>query len=37
MIQLERDYRFIVIDSEAGMEHISRGTIGKPGHAAYRE
>jgi CO dehydrogenase maturation factor len=30
MIQLERDYRFIVIDSEAGMEHISRGTIGKP-------
>lgn len=30
MKQLERDYRFIVIDSEAGMEHISRGTIGKP-------
>jgi len=30
MVQLERDYRFIVIDSEAGMEHISRGTIGKP-------
>jgi len=30
MIQLERDYRFIVIDTEAGMEHISRGTIGKP-------
>jgi CO dehydrogenase maturation factor len=30
MLQLERDYRFIVIDSEAGMEHISRGTIGKP-------
>ena len=28
--QLERDYRFIVIDTEAGMEHISRGTIGKP-------
>lgn len=30
MAQLERDYRFIVIDTEAGMEHISRGTIGKP-------
>ncbi len=30
MNQLERDYRFIVIDTEAGMEHISRGTIGKP-------
>jgi CO dehydrogenase maturation factor len=30
MIQLERDYRFIVIDTEAGMEHISRRTIGKP-------
>ena len=30
MIQLERDNRFIVIDTEAGMEHISRGTIGKP-------
>ena len=30
MEQLEREYRFIVIDSEAGMEHISRGTIGKP-------
>jgi len=30
IIQLERDYRFIVIDTEAGMEHISRGTIGKP-------
>ena len=28
--RLERDYRFIVIDTEAGMEHISRGTIGKP-------
>jgi CO dehydrogenase maturation factor len=27
---LERDYRFIIIDSEAGMEHISRGTIGIP-------
>jgi len=30
MQTLERDYQFIVIDSEAGMEHISRGTIGKP-------
>jgi CO dehydrogenase maturation factor len=30
MLQLERDYPFIVIDTEAGMEHISRGTIGKP-------
>jgi CO dehydrogenase maturation factor len=30
MLQLERDYHFIVIDTEAGMEHISRGTIGKP-------
>jgi CO dehydrogenase maturation factor len=30
MIELEREYRFIVIDTEAGMEHISRGTIGKP-------
>lgn len=30
MKQLERDYRFIVIDTEAGMEHISRGTIGTP-------
>ncbi|MDD1715896.1 MAG: AAA family ATPase [Methanolinea sp.] len=27
---LEKEYRFIVIDSEAGMEHISRGTIGHP-------
>lgn len=30
MGELERDYRFIVIDTEAGMEHIARGTIGKP-------
>jgi CO dehydrogenase maturation factor len=30
MMLLERDYRFVVIDTEAGMEHISRGTIGKP-------
>ena len=30
MEQLERDNHFIIIDSEAGMEHISRGTIGTP-------
>jgi CO dehydrogenase maturation factor len=30
MEELERDYHFIVIDTEAGMEHIARGTIGKP-------
>jgi CO dehydrogenase maturation factor len=30
MLQLEREYHFIIIDTEAGMEHISRGTIGKP-------
>ena len=30
MSELERDYHFIVIDTEAGMEHIARGTIGKP-------
>ena len=30
MGELERDYRFIIIDSEAGMEHIARGTIGRP-------
>jgi CO dehydrogenase maturation factor len=30
MGDLGRDYHFIVIDSEAGMEHIARGTIGKP-------
>jgi CO dehydrogenase maturation factor len=30
MQKLERDYHFVVIDTEAGMEHISRGTIGKP-------
>ncbi len=30
MAQLEREYRFMVIDAEAGMEHISRGTIGTP-------
>lgn len=27
---LEKDYRAVIIDSEAGMEHISRGTIGHP-------
>jgi CO dehydrogenase maturation factor len=27
---LERDYRFMVIDNEAGMEHLARGTIGVP-------
>jgi len=27
---LQRDYRVVIIDSEAGMEHISRGTIGRP-------
>jgi CO dehydrogenase maturation factor len=27
---LEKDYRVVIIDSEAGMEHISRGTIGHP-------
>jgi len=27
---LRKEYRFIVIDNEAGMEHISRGTIGIP-------
>lgn len=27
---LQAEYRFIVIDAEAGMEHISRGTIGTP-------
>jgi CO dehydrogenase maturation factor len=30
MKDLERDYHFIVIDTEAGMEHIARGTIGTP-------
>jgi CO dehydrogenase maturation factor len=30
MGELEREYRYVVIDTEAGMEHISRGTIGKP-------
>jgi CO dehydrogenase maturation factor len=30
MGELERDYHFIVIDTEAGMEHIARGTVGTP-------
>ena len=30
MAILQRDYRLVIIDSEAGMEHISRGTIGRP-------
>jgi len=30
MGELERDYHFVVIDAEAGMEHIARGTIGTP-------
>jgi len=27
---LERGYRFVIVDSEAGMEHIARGTIRSP-------
>ncbi|NYT07468.1 MAG: AAA family ATPase [Methanomicrobiales archaeon] len=27
---LERDYQFVIIDNEAGMEHIARGTLGIP-------
>lgn len=27
---LEKGYRFVIIDTEAGMEHLSRGTVGKP-------
>jgi CO dehydrogenase maturation factor len=30
MGDLGRDYRFMVIDTEAGMEHIARETIGRP-------
>ena len=30
MGELERDYRFVVVDTEAGMEHIARGTVGSP-------
>lgn len=28
--KLERGYRFVVVDSEAGMEHIARGTVRSP-------
>lgn len=27
---LEKEYRYVIVDSEAGMEHISRGTISSP-------
>ncbi len=27
---LEKEYRVVIIDTEAGMEHISRGTVGEP-------
>ncbi|MDD1679610.1 MAG: AAA family ATPase [Methanomicrobiales archaeon] len=27
---LEKEYRWVVVDSEAGMEHISRRTVGQP-------
>jgi CO dehydrogenase maturation factor len=27
---LQDEYRYVVIDAEAGMEHISRGTVGIP-------
>jgi CO dehydrogenase maturation factor len=30
MNDLEREYHFIVIDTEAGMEHIARRTVGSP-------
>ena len=30
MRSLESEYRIIIEDTEAGMEHISRGTVGKP-------
>jgi CO dehydrogenase maturation factor len=30
MSLLEKEYRYVVVDSEAGMEHISRGTIRRP-------
>ncbi|MEN6610990.1 MAG: AAA family ATPase [Methanoregulaceae archaeon] len=30
MRTLEREYRLIIEDTEAGMEHISRGTVGRP-------
>jgi CO dehydrogenase maturation factor len=30
MESLEKEYRWVIIDSEAGMEHISRRTVGYP-------
>jgi CO dehydrogenase maturation factor len=30
MESLEKEYRWVIIDSEAGMEHISRRTVGHP-------
>ena len=30
LADLQAEYKFIVIDAEAGMEHIARGTIGVP-------
>ncbi len=30
MQTLEKEYRFVVVDTEAGMEHFSRGTVGRP-------
>ena len=30
MSLLEKEYRYVVVDSEAGMEHIARGTIRRP-------
>ena len=27
IIKLEKNYDYMIIDNEAGMEHISRGTI----------
>lgn len=27
---LEKDYSYVIVDSEAGMEHIARGTISRP-------
>ncbi len=27
---LQKEYRVVIIDTEAGMEHISRGTVGEP-------
>jgi CO dehydrogenase maturation factor len=30
MESLEKEYRWVIIDSEAGMEHLSRRTVGNP-------